>query len=80
MSKLREKRETLGFNYTQMAEATGITRQHYAYIENGDRLPSLPVALAIARALDSTIEELFGNVPLPDTTPQDAPADSPEVA
>jgi putative transcriptional regulator len=82
---LRLKRETLGYNYTQMAEAIGITRQHYAYIEEGKRQPSIKIALAIAHTLNATVEELFGNESLPDIseacdetatsaeTPQDDP-------
>lgn len=37
----------------------GVSRQTINSIENGRYLPSLPLALAIARNFDSTVEEIF---------------------
>ncbi|HEY3494458.1 MAG TPA: substrate-binding domain-containing protein [Polyangiaceae bacterium] len=49
-----------------MAAAAGITRQSLSAIEAGRSRPAVDVALAIARALDSTVEELFsGDEPAP---------------
>jgi putative transcriptional regulator len=37
----------------------GVSRQTINSIENGRYLPSLPLALAIARCFDSAVEEIF---------------------
>ena len=37
----------------------GVSRQTINSIENGRYLPSLPLALAIARCFQSTVEEIF---------------------
>ncbi len=60
MSKCRERRRALGLSQQQIAERVGITRQHYGYIENSHRIPSMPIAIAIARILNTTVEDLFG--------------------
>jgi molybdate-binding protein/DNA-binding XRE family transcriptional regulator len=43
----------------ELADAAGVTRQAVAGIEGGHWDPSLRVALALARALSTTVEELF---------------------
>jgi putative transcriptional regulator len=42
-----------------LAEALGVSRQTVNSIENGRYLPSLPLALAIARYFEVTVEEMF---------------------
>jgi molybdate-binding protein/DNA-binding XRE family transcriptional regulator len=44
----------------ELAEAAGVTRQAVAGIEAGHWDPSLRVALALARALSTSVEDLFG--------------------
>lgn len=43
-----------------MAERAGLTRQSVSAIESGRATPSVDVALRLARALDSQVEDLFG--------------------
>jgi putative transcriptional regulator len=43
----------------QLAEKVGVTRQTIGLIEKGRYNPSLKLCLAIARALNKTLDELF---------------------
>ena len=43
----------------QLAERVGVTRQTIGLIERGRYNPSLKLCLAIARALNKTLDELF---------------------
>ena len=54
---LRLTRQAPGFSQRQLA---GISRQVVSAVESGTRDPSLRVALALARALGLSVEEVFG--------------------
>jgi putative molybdopterin biosynthesis protein len=69
VTPLRRRRLQLGMAQQALAQAAGISRQALSALEAGRSLPSLPVALSLARILDEPVERLF-----PD--PQAAP---PEV-
>lgn len=43
----------------ELGSVLGVSRQTINSIENERYLPSLPLALAIARCFESTVEELF---------------------
>jgi len=43
----------------EVATAIGITEAHIGYIERGERIPSLDVAIKIADYFDKKIEEIF---------------------
>ena len=43
----------------ELASALGVSRQTINSIENGRYLPSLPLALAIARNFSQTVEDIF---------------------
>ena len=43
-----------------LAQALGVSRQTVISIENGRYLPSLPLAFAIARIFDLTVDTMFG--------------------
>jgi putative transcriptional regulator len=58
-----------GRNLSQgaLGEALGVSRQTINAIETGRYLPSLPLAIGLARFFDTTVEALFhpdGEVPL----------------
>lgn len=72
--RLRLARAARGVTQEQLARAAGVTRQAIAGMESGKWEPSLRVALALARALDTTVEELF------DPTPTDTPVEAAVVA
>jgi putative transcriptional regulator len=56
---VREHRERLGLSQGALGIALGVSRQTVNAIENGRYLPSLPLALALARHFGTAIEELF---------------------
>lgn len=57
--KLREMRLRIGKTQAQLAKEVGITERGYQRYEAGERVPSVATAKMIARALNSTVEELF---------------------
>jgi putative molybdopterin biosynthesis protein len=69
-TRLRLARMSERLSQSELAEAAGVTRQAVAGIEAGHWDPSLRVALALARALSRSVEELFG--PLADLPPLSA--------
>ena len=53
----------------RLADTVGVTRQTIIAIEAGKYSPSLPLAFRIARAFDTTLEEVFqydGNTSQPE--------------
>ena len=50
----------------RIADQVGVSRQTVVSVEKGDYAPSVYLALKVARALGSTVEELF---PLDDDSP-----------
>lgn len=61
IKNLKKVRIDSGFSYQDMAESLGITLQAYWMIENGKRGLSYVMAVRIAKALDSTPDEIFLN-------------------
>jgi DNA-binding XRE family transcriptional regulator len=59
-ARLRLARQALGFSQQQLASRAGISRQAISAFESGVTDPSPRAALALARALSTTIGELFG--------------------
>lgn len=58
---LKDRRTRRGWTQAELAERAGVSRTAISAIE-GDRLvPSVAAALGLARALDCTVEELFGS-------------------
>ena len=58
-NNLRKTREALGKSKTEIAKETGIARLSYFRYETGEREPDVWTAIRIAKALDSTVEELW---------------------
>jgi len=56
---VRELRLTRGLSQAALGEALGVSRQTVNSIETGRYLPSLPLAIALARFFDKTVEEVF---------------------
>jgi putative molybdopterin biosynthesis protein len=63
--RLRLARQARGFSQQQLAGMAAVSRQAVSAVEAGHSDPSLRVALAVARALGTTVEELFGPAELP---------------
>jgi putative transcriptional regulator len=63
---VRLLRTTQGLSQGGLGQALGVSRQTINAIETGRYLPSLPLAIGLARFFDTTVEELFhpdGEVP-----------------
>lgn len=56
---VREVRAVKGMSQGALAEAMGVSRQTINAIETGRYLPSLPLAMNLARFFSSTVETLF---------------------
>ena len=57
--KLKAAREKSGKTQTQVAAEAGITERGYRKLEAKDEYKAARTAIRIAKALDSTVEELF---------------------
>ena len=57
--KLKIARMEKNLSHIQLAKMTGVTRQTIGMIEAGDFNPSLKLCIAICRALDKTLDQLF---------------------
>jgi putative transcriptional regulator len=58
--RLREFRLGSGMTQSDLAKAVGVSRQTIISVERGRYVPSLPLALKLARHFDCATEELFG--------------------
>ena len=56
---VKERRAARGLSQGQLAAALSVSRQTINSIEKGRYVPSLPLALALARYFDTTVEEMF---------------------
>jgi DNA-binding XRE family transcriptional regulator len=62
-SPLRARRRQCGLTQTELATRAGVSRQLVAAVESGQNTPGVDAALRLARALSTTVEELFGDAP-----------------
>ncbi|MBQ9733704.1 MAG: helix-turn-helix transcriptional regulator [Clostridia bacterium] len=58
--KLKSARAAKDMSQQALAEAVGVSRQTINAIEKGDYNPTIKLCLAICKALDKTLDELFG--------------------
>jgi DNA-binding XRE family transcriptional regulator len=58
-SPLRERRLACGLTQDELAVRAGVSRQLVAAVEAGRNTPAVDAALGLARALATTVEELF---------------------
>ena len=56
---VKERRSGRGLSQGELAAALSVSRQTINSIEKGRYVPSLPLALALARYFDTTVEEMF---------------------
>lgn len=57
--KMKVARMEKDISQVKLAEMTGVTRQTIGMIEAGDFNPSLKLCIAICKALDKTLNDLF---------------------
>ena len=58
-NRVRELRDAAELSQGELGAGLGVSRQTINSIENGRYLPSLPLALAMARYFDTTVEQIF---------------------
>ena len=57
--KLKAARAAKDISQEQLAQLVGVTRQTIGMIEAGNYNPTLNLCIAICKALDRTLDELF---------------------
>ena len=58
-NRVREQRLHATLSQAELGDALGVSRQTINSIETGRYVPSLPLAIALARFFDSTVEDMF---------------------
>ncbi|GIQ68744.1 transcriptional regulator [Xylanibacillus composti] len=58
-NKVRELRARYKLSQSDLADLVGITRQTVGLIEKGDYAPSVTLALKLAKAFQTSVEEVF---------------------
>lgn len=58
-SRLKEVRIARGLTQADLADRAGVSRKTVNTVENGVFIPSTILALGLARALGTTVEDLF---------------------
>jgi putative transcriptional regulator len=56
---VRRLRAARALSQAALAQAMGVSRQTINAIETGRYLPSLPLAIGLARFFETTVEDLF---------------------
>lgn len=59
MNKLKEIRVKNNISQELLACKVGVTVRYIAFLESGARKPSIDVAFRIAKALNSTVDDIF---------------------
>lgn len=59
-TSVRVRRKEVGLTQQQLAEAVAVSRQTVISLETGDYAPSVYLALRVAKALETTVEQLWG--------------------
>ena len=59
LNTIRELRAARGLSQAELAKAMQVSRQTINAIETERYTPSLPLALALARFFETTVEEVF---------------------
>ena len=59
--KMRAARVLKDYSQQELADLVGVSRQTISAIEKGDYNPTIKLCIAICKALDSSLDELFWN-------------------
>lgn len=57
--RLKSARAAMDWSQQQLADAVGVSRQTINAIEKGEYNPTIRLCIAICRALNKTLDELF---------------------
>lgn len=58
-NRVKEYRARFNYSQTKLAELVGVTRQTIGFIEREKMLPSILLALKIAKVFQCKVEDLF---------------------
>ena len=58
-SRLKELRARDGYNQTELAKRANVSRQTISLIERGEYMPSILIAVRIARIFNESVEDVF---------------------
>lgn len=58
---MRAARVLKDYSQQELADLVGVSRQTISAIEKGDYNPTIKLCIAICKALDSSLDELFWN-------------------
>ncbi len=58
-NRLRDLRQGRSLTQQRLAESVGVTRQTIIAVEQGKFVPSVRLALQVARALETPLEQVF---------------------
>jgi putative transcriptional regulator len=58
---VRRRRTEQGLSQAELGQMMGVSRQTINAIEKGRYLPSLPLAIALARHFGTSVEEMFSD-------------------
>ena len=61
-AKVRERREAKGLSQEDLADLADLDRTYVSGIERGLRNPTLLMSVKIAKALGTTVEELYKGI------------------
>lgn len=59
MNNLKQLREKSKITQTELAYKAGVSQRYIAFLETGERTPSLDVAYKIAHVLGHSVEKIF---------------------
>lgn len=59
MNQMKKIREEKGIKLEELAVMVGVSSRHIAFIERGQRTPSMELAFKIANVLSSTVDNIF---------------------
>lgn len=59
MNRLKDLRQKRGLSQTELAAKIGVSQRHIAFIESGQRLPSLKSAHRMASVIGVSIDDIF---------------------
>lgn len=58
-TKIHEYRKAMNIQQSELAEMVGVRRETIGKLENGKYNPSLKLAMDIAKAFGTTVEDIF---------------------
>jgi putative transcriptional regulator len=59
LNDVRDRRKSRGLSQEALAQAVGVSRQTINAIEKGRYMPSLPLAITLARYFGANVEQMF---------------------